>query len=181
MFPLCLLSTLFLPYFAVYWLYFHSGECSHDDVTFRIDLHESAWSIFSIKAFIKCSIKWKACDELLNRMVSSWAFCWYIVYMEKKIPLLQVFSYLKKQQQIVLQNILDEWLQSLIHSYCKNSMERQTVATWFIYKGIGEGGAGGGTCLPTFKSGGGGHKSVCAPHFWAEQMFLLHYLLIFCG
>ena len=39
-----------------------------------------------------------------------------------------------------------------------------------IFKGVGEGG-GGGTCLPTFKSGGGGHKWVCAPHFWAEQMF----------
>ena len=39
------------------------------------------------------------------------------------------------------------------------------------HKGVGEGGGGGGRgghcsfkrCLPTFKSGGGGHKWVCAP------------------
>ena len=50
-------------------------------------------------------------------------------------------------------------------------------------KGVGEGGAGGGGLVPppTFKSGGGGTSGFVPPHFWAEQMFLFHYLLIFCG
>ena len=53
-------------------------------------------------------------------------------------------------------------------------------------RGVGEGGQGGGTCPPPplSKMGGGGHKWVSGPpprHCWAEQMFLFHYLLIFCG
>ena len=39
-------------------------------------------------------------------------------------------------------------------------------------KGVGEGGGGqggGGHEPPLSKVGG--HKWVCAPHFWAEQMF----------
>ena len=37
-------------------------------------------------------------------------------------------------------------------------------------KGVGEGGQGA-RASPLSKVGGGGHKWVCAPHFWAEQMF----------
>ena len=51
-------------------------------------------------------------------------------------------------------------------------------------KGVGEGGGGrGARAPPHFQKWGGGHKWVCGPppHFWAEQMFLFHYLLIFCG
>ena len=46
----------------------------------------------------------------------------------------------------------------------------------------GGGGQGGARApLPTFKRGGGTSGFVPPPHFWAEQMFCVHYLLIFCG
>ena len=64
-----------------------------------------------------------------------------------------------------------------------------------VNKGVGEGGAGGGhvpphfqkwggggTCLPTFKSGGGAQVGLCPPpHFWAEQIIDMnsHFCLVF--
>ena len=53
----------------------------------------------------------------------------------------------------------------------------------YFNKGVGEGGGrGGGHVPPHFQKWGGAQVGLCPPpHFWAEQMFLFHYLLIFCG
>ena len=40
-----------------------------------------------------------------------------------------------------------------------------------FHKGVGEGGGRGGGARAPPLSKVGGHKWVCAPHFWAEQMF----------
>ena len=64
----------------------------------------------------------------------------------------------------------------IIKYICKHTLYEVLLNS----KGVGEGGRG--ARAPTFKSGGGTSGFVLPPpHFWAEQMFLFHYLLIFCG
>ena len=83
------------------------------------------------------------------------------------------------QRFLSKQSVANDWILSkcyeatevdqIEHGYMRprGHMDQQqyvmlTKTQYLKYKGVGEGGGGrGGTCLPTFKSGG--HKWVCAP------------------
>ena len=56
-------------------------------------------------------------------------------------------------------------------------MDTGLTAKCSVIKGVGEGGQGVGARIQKW----GAQVGLCTPNFWAEQMFLFHYLLIFCG
>ena len=66
-----------------------------------------------------------------------------------------------------------------VNTHAPTKRHVQNKCFTFVLRGVGEGWQGGH--VPPFsKVGGGGTSGFVAPTFWTEQMFLFHYLLIFC-